>query len=183
MSNKATVIFVDDNPNVLKALARSFRNEAFDVLTFDSGLKVLDHLSRQQVDVIVTDENMPSMNGTELLQTVKEKYPSTFRIMLTGKASLETAMQAVNLGEVYRFFSKPYDEIDLSHAIKLAIKKRRELIANSNGAAPQDLRNDELDSLEREYPGISQVQRDSSGSIVIDTAPDDFNLILKELIG
>ena len=82
------VLFVDDEPNGTKALKRALRREPYDILSAGSADESLEMLERESVDVVVSDENMPGMTGSEFLAVVYEKYPDTIRIILTGHASL-----------------------------------------------------------------------------------------------
>jgi len=101
------ILCVDDEPNVLKAYKRGLRsNFAIDIAT--SGGEALQFIeSRGPYAVIVSDMRMPQMNGIELLNTVKQCAPDTVRIMLTGNADQQTAIDAVNPGEIFRFLNKP----------------------------------------------------------------------------
>ncbi len=111
-------LFVDDDPHILEALERSFHKESFRFLTADSGHTALELLAGNDVQVVISDEMMPGMSGTEFLKLVRKNYPNTIRMMLTGKADLESAVQAINEGEVYRYFTKPCDPGDLKMAIQ-----------------------------------------------------------------
>jgi two-component system probable response regulator PhcQ len=73
------------------------------------------------VDVVISDEKMPGMSGSEFLSLVRQEYPDTIRIILTGYGSLESAIRAINEGEIYRLFTKPCNVIDLAITIRLAL--------------------------------------------------------------
>jgi DNA-binding NtrC family response regulator len=81
-------------------------------------------MKAHDVDVIVADEHMPSMSGSDLIAWVATHCPETMRIMLTGRASLQTAIRAINEGAVYHFFVKPCDDVQLALAIRKAIEHR-----------------------------------------------------------
>ncbi|MDJ0763070.1 MAG: response regulator [Myxococcota bacterium] len=112
-----TVLFVDDEVGVLDGLKRALRKEPYTFLTAESGQDALDILAETNVDVLVSDENMPGMKGSELLAKVKEDYPDTIRIVLTGQASVESAMRAIYDGWVYQYLHKPVNAADLAAAI------------------------------------------------------------------
>ena len=175
------VLFVDDEPNVTKALKRALRGEHYDILTADSADEALEILARESVDVVVSDENMPGMTGSEFLAIVCNKYPDTIRIILTGQGSLEVAIQAINNAQIYRFFTKPWNDIDLAITIRQALQQK-ELIQESqrllNMARHQSAI---LQELEKEQPGLTSVKRDDSGRIVIEDEGYDFDTLLEQI--
>lgn len=105
MNNR--VLFVDDDHNVLAGFERSLRRR-FHLQLANSGQEALDYLLQSEpFAVVVADMRMPGMNGIELLAKVRERAPDTVRIMLTGNADQQTAVEAVNQGHVFRFLTKP----------------------------------------------------------------------------
>jgi diguanylate cyclase (GGDEF)-like protein len=105
-----TVLLLDDEPNVLSALARVFRNEGYQILKTTSALEAFEMLAMHRVQVIISDQRMPIMSGTTFLSKVKELYPDTIRIILSGYAEFSSVIDAINYGAVYRFFTKPWDD-------------------------------------------------------------------------
>src|SRR5579871_4385178 len=97
-----TVLFLDDEPAILEGFARLLRKEPYTVLTATSGVAALAVLGRQPIDVVVSDERMPGMSGSEFLDQVRTQYPCIIRIMLTGQARMEVATRAIQQG-LYRF--------------------------------------------------------------------------------
>ena len=120
---KHTILFVDDEANILTALKRAMRKEEFDVLTADSGAAGLEVLAENEVSVIVSDQRMPGMMGAEFLHRSKDLAPNAVRIMLTGYSDVETATQAINDGEISRFITKPWDDDELALTLRDAIKR------------------------------------------------------------
>ena len=118
-----TLLFVDDEDNVLHALRRIFLDENYTVLTAQSGHKALEILGQQPVHLVITDHRMPGMSGAELLKAVREKYPETIRIMLTGYADVNSIMGAVKEGAVYKFITKPWNDEDLRLTVSLALQQ------------------------------------------------------------
>lgn len=101
------ILLVDDEINILQGYKRNLRNR-FEIHTAESGMKALQILDEHSpFAVVVSDFKMPEMNGVDFLAKVKDKYPDTVRMMLTGYADLESAMNAINEGNIYRFLTKP----------------------------------------------------------------------------
>jgi len=119
-----TVLLVDDEPNVLAGLARVLHKESYTILTAQSAEEAARVLETASVDVIVTDEEMPGMSGTEFLARLAAERPDTVRIVLTGRPTLPAALRAINEGKVYHFFTKPCNEIDLAITIRRALEYR-----------------------------------------------------------
>ena len=91
-----TVLFVDDEPNILRAIKRALFTMDITLLLADSGAKALDLMSKHDVHVVISDMKMPQMSGAELLEQVAINYPETFRVVLTGYADIESTIKAVN---------------------------------------------------------------------------------------
>ena len=118
------VLIVDDEPKIYHALRRALHREPYDILYANGGEEALKLLAERPVDVVVADQNMPNMQGSVLLARVRQQYPDTVRMMLTGDARLETVMAAVNKGEIYRFFTKPCNESELIISLRDALQMR-----------------------------------------------------------
>ncbi len=119
-----TVLLVDDDADVLHCLTRMLQRQPYQLYTARSGDEAMTLLKCRQVDVIVADERMPGMSGSELLAWVARNYPDVICIMLTGQASVEAVMRAVNEGSVYHVFTKPCNEVDLAIAIRKALEHK-----------------------------------------------------------
>ncbi|MBL0224498.1 MAG: response regulator [Geobacteraceae bacterium] len=167
------IMLVDDETNVLSALTRALIDEPYEIITATSGSQALELMAGKTVKAIVSDERMVGMQGSELLAEVKLRSPQTVRILLTGHATLDAAMRAVNIGEIYRFFLKPWDDTQLRFALMSAIEKydleaeNRRLLATVKSQAL------EIRVLEKRYPGISRVQKNESGTFVLPDIPED----------
>lgn len=119
------VLFVDDEPNVLTAVQRTLRGQ-FEIATCQDPRGALGVLeSHGPFAVIVSDMRMPNMNGVELLAAVRQIAPDTVRVMLTGNADQQTAIDAVNKGEIFRFLSKPTDPDVLRNVLTLGIRQHQ----------------------------------------------------------
>lgn len=118
---RPVVLFVDDEPAILAGIRDTCRREPYDVMTADSAIAAMACLAKQRVDVVVSDECMPRVSGSELMSRVRHEYPNILRIMLTGEASLEVSVQAVRDG-LYRLLSKPIKPDDLTRVVRDALR-------------------------------------------------------------
>ena len=121
--NRHIILCVDDEPSILSSLKRDLRGEDYEVITAASGEEALDLLRKDEFSLIISDQKMPSMTGVELLQKVRELYPDTVKILLTGHLEIETAVAAINKGEVYRYLFKPWEKEDLLMTVKQSLEK------------------------------------------------------------
>jgi len=121
------VLFVDDEKNVRSALGRVFMDSDFRVLSAPDAASALELLEREEIAVVVSDNHMPGMRGVELLSAVRQRSPDTIRILMTGQADLETALEAINRGEVFRFLLKPWDDGQLRHTVEDGVNRHRVL--------------------------------------------------------
>jgi len=125
-SGKQTLLIVDDEPNILNALSRLLRREGFQILTAASPLDAFEHLAKQPVQVILSDQRMPDMSGTEFFARVRQLYPETIRIILTGYTDLDSVTGAINRGAIYKFLTKPWDDDQLREEIREAFRLAKE---------------------------------------------------------
>jgi EAL domain-containing protein (putative c-di-GMP-specific phosphodiesterase class I) len=124
-SAQATILFVDDDISFTDGLRRSFRKSSLRVLVANSASEALLLLEAEPVDVIISDQRMPGVRGNELLAQVRERFPDTARIMLTGQASLEEASDAVNRGGLSGILLKPCTHVALVESIDRALEQLR----------------------------------------------------------
>ncbi len=123
------ILFVDDEQHVLDSITRQLRKR-FKMSTATSGSAALEILKTDgPFAVIVSDMRMPGMDGVQLLSQVKEAYPDTVRLMLTGNADQETATEAVNKGQIFKFLNKPCSTANLVTSLALAQRQYRLLTA------------------------------------------------------
>jgi type IV pilus assembly protein PilB len=120
-----TVLLVDDDPNILRALRRVFLDDAgIEILTSTSGEEGLALMSSVPVDLVISDHKMPEMDGVEFLSRVRERHPGCVRMMMTGYEDVQATMEAVNRGEIRRFFNKPWDNKEIREAVTDGIRLR-----------------------------------------------------------
>jgi DNA-binding NtrC family response regulator len=161
-----TVLIVDDDPHILRAIHRVLRREPCRVLTAGSAARGLACLAKEDVQIVISDKNMPRTDGLVFLMQVKSEFPRVLTIMLTGNADLGSAMEAINVAGVFKYLLKPWDDDDLRFTVREAlafIHRQRTGIASVNDAKSNDIvRRD----LEKEFPGITHVVRDKDGYII-----------------
>ncbi|HED00700.1 MAG TPA: response regulator [Proteobacteria bacterium] len=188
MKNYAhTLLIVDDEVNVLTSLGRALRNEEYAVLTASNAAEALDILETAPVDLIISDLGMPGMNGFELLKTVKEKYPAVARIILTGQSDTPTVLRAINEGEVFRFFTKPWDNEEIKVSIRQTIKHFDFLRAAHKMMCRLKEQDRLIQDLEKRYPGIT---RDATEEVFVlsdeyfsGSIEDDMNKYFADILG
>ena len=117
---KAKMLVVDDEPDNLDLLYRTFRRD-FQVLKAESGVRALELLAQEgEVAVIISDQRMPEMKGTEFLSRTVPEFPDTVRIILTGFTDVEDLVEAINSGQVYKYITKPWDPDELKAVVQRA---------------------------------------------------------------
>jgi DNA-binding NtrC family response regulator len=163
-----SILVVDDHKIIRDMLKNSLSRESYKVHCADSANEALKILSQAPIDVVISDEVMPGMTGTQFLAIVRKEYPDTIRIILTGHASLESAMRAINEGEIYRFLTKPCNLVDLSVTIRQALEQKFLKHENKRLAEIVKQQSYSLGEIEKKYPGITKVKRASGGAIIID---------------
>ncbi|MER3432561.1 MAG: adenylate cyclase [Leptolyngbya sp. ERB_1_1] len=120
-TQKQKLLVVDDEPDNLDLLYRTFYRE-FRVLRAENGPTALDILDKEgDVAVIISDQRMPMMSGTEFLSLTASKYPDIIRIILTGYTDVEDLVEAINAGKVFKYVTKPWSDIELRDVVKSAI--------------------------------------------------------------
>jgi DNA-binding NtrC family response regulator len=176
------VLLLDDEPNVTAGLKRALHNDPWKVLTAATVGGAFDMLAREQVDVIVSDERMPDMSGSQFLSEVRKKYPHTIRMILSGQADLEAAVRAINEGEVYRFLLKPCNPADLRITIRQGIEHKQLLELSRKLLREYEKKQALLDELERANPGITRIETDASGAICMDEEDEELAMDLADLL-
>jgi response regulator RpfG family c-di-GMP phosphodiesterase len=120
----ATLLCVDDEPNILSALRRLFRAKGYKVLTAESGAAGLALLAQEPVDLVISDMRMPEMDGAQFLEQVRSEWPQVVRLLLTGYSDIGSVMAAINRGEIYRYITKPWDDNDILLLVRHALERR-----------------------------------------------------------
>ena len=118
---KCSLLLVDDEPYILNTLS-ALAAKDFDVLKADSAEAAIDVFRRREVDIILTDQKMPGLTGVQLLEWVCEHSPKTIRLVMTGLARLEDAVDAINCGQVHRYLFKPWRANELLQILRGAAR-------------------------------------------------------------
>lgn len=131
MADNYSILLADDEPDIRRALKRSLHVPGYTILEANDGMEALDVLREKRCDAIISDYNMPRMNGLDLLTQVRIIYPGMLRILLTARADVHLAVRALNEGAVHRFLLKPWDHVDLKGIVRMALHSMSE----TDGAA------------------------------------------------
>jgi CheY-like chemotaxis protein len=156
--NSTTVLCVDDEENILKALRRVLRKEPYRLLTAKSAIEGLEILKNEHPWVIISDHRMPEMDGITFLKKVRETYPDIIRITLTGYTDVETIKEAVNQGHIFKFLLKPWNDENLILDIRQSVNQYELVAANRELNSKVMAQNEELRHL-NEYLEIKVKQR------------------------
>jgi len=175
------ILLVDDEPNVTQAMKQNLHREKFEVLCANGSKEAWDLLQRESVDVMVVDEQMPGMVGSELLVKVRQEFPEIIRIILTGHATREGAIRAVNEGQIYRFLEKPCNALDLVITLRRALQ-HKEIVAKSQSLLTASKQQSAmLQALESSHPDIAQQLKEVAASISGNTPYGELDLLLKSI--
>ncbi|OEY66574.1 response regulator [Marinobacter sp. X15-166B] len=165
---------VDDEPNILKALKRLLKAQGWEVDAYDNVDDALGGLLAHDYAVIVSDYLMPAVDGVTYLQFAKQRRPDAMRLVLTAHGDRQSVIKAINQAEVYRYLTKPWNDYEIVAAIQSAVElhqlvreNHRLLQTVATQKAMLQAREQELQRLEAEHPGITQVLRDTEGSILV----------------
>ena len=120
MSTKPRILLVDDEERILRTLTMLLRMQ-YQVFSTTDGHEALKIIQQEKINVLISDQRMPTMIGTELLEKAKQLSPNTVRILLTGYADVEAAMDSVNEGEIFRYINKPWGPKELHDTVADAV--------------------------------------------------------------
>jgi response regulator RpfG family c-di-GMP phosphodiesterase len=163
-----TILAVDDEPANLRMLERLFRKD-YRVLTATSGEDALAILGREDVSLIITDQRMPGMSGTELLRESLRTNPNSMKIILTGYTDIDALTEAINTTRVYKFVNKPWDPFALKQTVEAAFREYEKSVQQKQLV-------DSLVILVRSYPALfNQASRQKSPDSEIDDDQVFFN--------
>ena len=116
------ILVVDDEEGVTAALKRSLKREGYEITACNDPREALALLKTQAFDVVISDHLMPGMTGLEFTKLVRDRYPDMLRLMLTGQPDTDMVIKAINHGEVYRFVTKPWNDLELKTTLSFAFE-------------------------------------------------------------
>jgi EAL domain-containing protein (putative c-di-GMP-specific phosphodiesterase class I)/CheY-like chemotaxis protein len=159
-ARRRCLLLVDDEANILSALKRLLRPDGYHILSADCGEQALEMLAQQPVDVIISDQRMPGLSGADFLRRARILRPDTIRIMLSGYTELQSVTEAVNEGAIYKFLTKPWNDVQLRAHLADAFRLKE--IADDNARLNMEVRsaNHELAGANRRMEQLlHQMQR------------------------
>jgi response regulator RpfG family c-di-GMP phosphodiesterase len=156
--NKHSILCIDDEENILNALKRLLRKEGYRILTAGSGAEGLKILEEHEVHLIISDQRMPGMSGTEFLSKVKERFPDSIRIVLTGYTDVDTITESINQGHIYKFILKPWNDQNLKLEIKQGLEQYELRKANQTLHEKVVQQNNELINMNTQLESLVQAR-------------------------
>jgi len=166
---KHCILLVDDEQNILSTLTRLLRADDREIMTAGDSQEGLKKLKDNNgADLVISDNKLPNISGLDFLVKVKQLYPDTIRILITGYPDLESAIKAINNGQVYRFITKPWENEELKLTVRQALDYCD--VLRDNRALLQIARQqaDLLAAVQKKYPQVSKSELDKSGMYIID---------------
>src|SRR5207302_65397 len=157
---KCSLLVVDDEPYILATLSSLLSSE-FEVFTADSAEAAQAFFSQRDIELILTDQKMPRMTGVQLLEWVRQNSPRTVRLLMTGFAELEEAVEAINRGQVFRYFFKPWRSEELLETLKGAA--RTFLLERSHEQLLEELRRLNLELEQRVLQRTRELEEANHG--------------------
>jgi response regulator RpfG family c-di-GMP phosphodiesterase len=161
------ILVVDDEEQVRDSLTAVLGREGYRIHQADSGERGLQVLKEQPIQLVISDHNMPGMNGVEFLKIIRERHPDVVRIMLTGDPDPQIIIRSINEGEVYRFIRKPWDNTLLRVTVYFAFETIQLEDENRRLIAALRRQVDAVRSLEREFPYLSALARDEDAALLL----------------
>ncbi|WP_157237951.1 response regulator [Desulfobacter curvatus] len=151
---KHTILCVDDEKQILSALKRLLRRESFDLLTATNGEDGLKIMASRDIHLVISDHRMPEMSGISFLAKVRETYPDTIRILLTGYTEVDSIKASINEGHVYKFLLKPWNDDDLKQEIRKALEGYDLIQSNKSLHLMVAAKNKELEQINKDLEDI-----------------------------
>ncbi len=160
VAQRPLVLFVDDEASILSVFKRLFRKEPWQVMTAANGAQGLAILREHPVQVIVSDQRMPEMDGVTFLKKAREVKPEAIRIMLTGYTDVDALRNAVNAGYLYKIILKPWNDDNLLLEIRQALEQYRLVEANRLLSAAVQAQNERLLDLNARLESLAACRAD-----------------------
>lgn len=182
MAKEIQVLFLDDEESILDGLQRLFIKEPYGIFTTSSADQAKEILCKEKIKVVVSDQRMPEIQGVKFLQEVKKQNPGIIRILFTGYTDFSAAEEAINLGEVYRFISKPWKTAELLSTVRQSIEHHDLIIQAKAHEEERELANKKLKimyEMQKEFTStVSHELRTPVASI-----KTSIDLVMKKMVG
>ena len=140
------MLCVDEKKEILSSVKRLLRKEGYHLHTASSAQEGFEIFKTQKIHLVISDHRMSGMSGTDFLSKIKEMYPDTIRILLTGYTQIDSIKDSVNKGHIYKFFLKPWNDEHLKIEIRKALEKYDLVQANRALTAAIEKKNQELEA-------------------------------------
>lgn len=189
LGDEPVVLIVDDEPAVLSSLRRLFRGKQYEIITESNPAEALKRIDSEQIDLIISDMRMPEINGTEILRHAADRQPGSVRILLTGYADLEDAIEAVNSGGIFRYLTKPWDNKAIVEAVESGLYVKELESSNEKLAGELSKQNAALKDLTATLAGrVRSRNRDFESNLsalksVSESLGSDLDTVTRMLVG
>ena len=154
MEEQHTILCLDDEQNILNSLRRLLRREGYNLLLASTGQQAFELLAANDVQLVISDQRMPEMNGTEFLAKVKDQYPDILRIILTGYTDVDSITESINKGHIYKFFLKPWNDQNLKLEIRQALDQFKLIRDNRRLDETVVVQNNKLKEINENLEGL-----------------------------
>lgn len=161
------ILAVDDDPDILTALRRALAPLGATVILTEDPTEVLAILGEQPIALLISDIDMPQMTGLELMAQVRLAFPGVVRMLLTGRTSFDSAISAINQGEVHRYLNKPFEPAELRKLVQEALVRSADLARDSRAGLAAEKKRQLFEQLEMEHPGLTKFVRDPEGAYLV----------------
>jgi signal transduction histidine kinase len=165
MAKDIHVLFLDDEESILSSIKRTFINAPFGITVTTDAREAMAILARENIKVVLSDHRMPKITGVKFLQNVKERFPDVMRILFTGYAEFSAAEEAINIGEVYRFISKPWNTEELKAAVAQAVAHYDLVTENKRLFEETRTKKEELEVANKKLRALYEVQKEFTSTV------------------
>ena len=173
------VLLVDDEPDVLDTLLSILSDEGYEVEIAHSGQEALERIEAFPAEIVLSDYMMPGMCGVELLHNIKQRLPHIIPILITGRGDMKISIESINQGQIFRFLLKPWNNQELKVTLQTALQYHDVIIENERLTTKVERQSNLLDEIEKKYPGITEMQIEADGTILLED--EDFSDALRTL--
>ena len=182
MPKEIQVLFLDDEESIVDGVQRLFLREPYGISATTSPAKAREILAQEKIKVLVSDQRMPEIAGVKFLRETKEQYPNIVRILFTGYTDFSAAEEAINLGEVYRFISKPWKIAELLSTIRQSIE-HYDLVAHAKA------HEEELELANKKLKAMYEIQKEFTSTVShelrtpLASIKMGIDLVIKKMLG